>query len=104
KEIEICHDDGFACEDGETNTYECPHCGKNFILTTSISINHDAYEAPCLNGVPHNMRPINGAPAAFFVRKTRCTCCGHTETDKAANDAAMAEYFAPGAGEKGAQP
>lgn len=94
KDQEINTDDGYGLDDGGTFNQECGDCGKTFIFTTTITVSHEAYEAPCLNGAPHNMQPIKGVPAAFFVGKTRCTCCGLEETDKIAHEAAIAEYLA----------
>ena len=76
---EICHDDGYGYEEGETYQQECS-CGKTFVFDASISIDHTAYTAPCLNGAPHdnetnyrNPRVING------MIEFRCKWCGERE-------------------------
>lgn len=94
KDQEICTDDGYGVEEGETFSQECGDCGKTFAYTTTISISHEATQAPCLNGEPHNLLPIKGAPEEFFRGKRRCSWCDHVETDKAVHEAAMAEYRA----------
>ena len=72
---EISHDNGYGCEEGETYQQTCS-CGKTFVFDTSISIDHTAYIAPCLNGAPHdnetnyrNPRVING------MIEFRCKWC-----------------------------
>ena len=80
KEQEICHDDGYGYDEYETYQKECS-CGKTFIFDISMSIDHTVYEAPCLNGAPHNFetgyrnpRVING------TTEYRCKCCDERET------------------------
>ena len=71
KGVDICHDDGFACEDGFYGQYECPWCEKSFMIDTSISIDHDAYPAPCLNGdAEHDFQMSK----TFPVECARCEC------------------------------
>ncbi len=91
-EIEICHDDGYGMDEGETYSSTCPHCEKGFVFTTCISVIHDAFPAPCQNGEPHKMEPILGAPAEFFAGKTRCRFCAIEQTDQEVHQAAMLRY------------
>lgn len=75
EEQDISHDDGFGTGDGETYQYECRDCEQYFIFTTSIIIDHEAEQAPCLNGSPHDFQPIHGAPAEYFIGRYRCSVC-----------------------------
>ncbi|WP_159467987.1 hypothetical protein [Dyadobacter sp. 3J3] len=77
-EIEICHDDGFGCEEDITYQQECPKCENGFVFTTSISIDHQAYPADCLNGAPHDYNPVITFPKEYS--KMRCTMCDEERT------------------------
>ena len=73
KDIEICHDDGFGCEEDHQYEYECPECEKNFIFYTNISIDHFAEKADCLNDGKHDYKKTNTFPPEYATM--RCTVC-----------------------------
>ena len=52
---EICHDDGYGYEDGQTFEQECSDCDNTFAYTTATSFYYEANKCPCLNGEPHKM-------------------------------------------------
>jgi hypothetical protein len=56
--IDICHDDGFGMDECKVYQYECRACGKVFAFTTSISVEHCACRADCLNGGEHEWRKV----------------------------------------------
>lgn len=75
KAVEICHDDGYGYEEGEKHQQECEHCGKTFIYTTCIDINHDLEKADCLNGEAlHQYQRTATYPEQFA--RMRCAVCG----------------------------
>jgi hypothetical protein len=94
KEVEICRDDGYGYSEDQTYTQECGHCKKTFTYETDISFDYTAEQAPCQNGEPHSLKPINGVPKEFFVGKARCEWC-HVEivTDEAASRMAIDKYW-----------
>ncbi len=51
KEVKI-DSENYTCED-ELRDRECPHCGQYFVYTTYITIHHNTFQAPCLNGGDH---------------------------------------------------
>lgn len=53
KWLEVCQDDGYACDPTYDEEHECGECGKFFILSVDWSPDFDAEEAPCLNGEKH---------------------------------------------------
>ncbi len=72
---DICHDDGYGCDEGETYQQECS-CGKTFVFDASISIDHNAYEVPCLNGAPHNFETGYRSPRVLNgYEEYRCKWC-----------------------------
>ncbi len=73
--IEVCHDDGFGCNDGERYQMECPHCEKYLVFTTSISIDHEPAKADCLNGSDHHYSETKTWPRQFS--RLRCEDCDH---------------------------
>ena len=82
KGIEICHDDGFGLSEGDgPYEYECPECEKNFIFFTSISIDHTAMRADCLNGAPHKMKKSICAPD-WLPDWQKCEVCGYEDRGK----------------------
>lgn len=52
-EMEICHDDGFGCEEDVAHEMECHKCDKSFVFHTSIIFLYNAAKADCLNGAHH---------------------------------------------------
>lgn len=62
--------------DGDTINDECEKCGKKFIVTCSYSVSYDTHQADCLNGGPHNFRPIIGVPKEYFENRVSCKDCG----------------------------
>jgi hypothetical protein len=72
-EIEICHDDGFGCAEGEAYQMECPHCEKNFIFYTTISFDYSPQKADCLNGAEHKWKATITCPKT--ATRMRCTMC-----------------------------
>jgi hypothetical protein len=56
KEQEINHDDGYGFGEDIRYQQECGDCGKTFAFTTSISVDHRAHKADCLNGQPHKLK------------------------------------------------
>ena len=75
-DIEICHDDGFGYDEGVLHEYECPECEKSFVFETSISIDHYAHPADCLNTEEdiHKWELTHTYPRRFV--KWRCSECG----------------------------
>lgn len=51
---------------------ECSHCLQNFLYTVSYMIVFSENVAPCLNGKPHDWKPIFGAPKEHFIGKYHC--------------------------------
>ena len=93
-EQEIDHEDGYGYEEGEKHQQECDECEKIFVYTTTVSFDHDAEEAPCLNGGEHRLEKIYGAPAAFFKYKKRCAHCDEEVIiDKEKHKQEMESYF-----------
>jgi len=84
KEVEICHDDGFGYREDVNYEMECPHCGKNFVFTTTIIFNSEAHKADCLNDGKHDYKLTHTFPRAFS--KMRCSICererGLTEDER----------------------
>lgn len=75
---EINHDDGYGYEEDETFQQECDDCGKVFAYTTSVSYDHEASKADCLNGGKHNLKPVTHIPK-IFPNWVRCSDCGYEE-------------------------
>ena len=72
EEVEICHDDGYS--ESEKYNQECHNCGKVFVFTTTISIDHELAKADCLNGGEHTEKLTHTHPK--FFSKMYCTQCG----------------------------
>lgn len=64
-DVEICHDDGFGCSEDETYHQQRPECDKYFVFTTSISIDHYAHAAECLNDGNHKFKLTTTFPKEF---------------------------------------
>lgn len=62
----------FTNEDEFAET-QCNECEKYFTYTTHISISHEGFKTPCLNGEPHNYVPLKTFPAYFT--KMSCEMC-----------------------------
>ncbi len=87
---DINHDDGYGYEEGELFEQECGDCGKTFAYSSSMSWNHEAFEAPCLNGEPHKWKQCGGYPAEAFIGRFECPDCGKEERrDEAGRLAAL---------------
>ena len=74
EEVTINHDDGCGYEENEIHEQRCIHCNKTFAFTTQISYVYEAYEAPCLNGEPHEYEETKTYPRCF--RHLKCKYCG----------------------------
>lgn len=72
---EINHDDEYGYDENETYNQECMFCDKTFAYDTSISFYHEAWQADCLNGDKHDMRPVKHYPE-FYPDWVRCEACG----------------------------
>jgi transposase-like protein len=87
KEVEINHDDGYGYEEGERHEQHCRHCDKTFVYETSISIDHEAFKADCLNDGEHKFEMTHHYPKEH--RRMRCVDCGFerkmTEEESLAN-------------------
>jgi len=88
-EVEICHDDGYGYEEGQYHQQDCGECGKIFVYTTAISVDHDLTKADCLNGSPHEFKFIHAWPAEYS--KMRCANCGE---DRKPTDEEMKAHIA----------
>jgi endogenous inhibitor of DNA gyrase (YacG/DUF329 family) len=74
---EINHDDGYGYEEDELHNQECHECGKTFVFTTSIHIDHEAQKADCLNGGEHKWELTLTFPPKFA--RGRCSQCGQEQ-------------------------
>jgi hypothetical protein len=72
--VNINHDDGYGLEEDEVFSQECPHCLKVFAYTVSISVDHEAHRADCLNGGEHVWEKTHTYPVEYT--KLRCATCG----------------------------
>ena len=81
---DICHDDGYGYEEGETHQQECDNCGKTFVYETSISFYYSAEKADCLNEGEHNWEITHTVPKEYT--KMKCIMCDErrdlTEVEK----------------------
>lgn len=61
----------------EDRTYQecCPDCKMNFTFTLCYRVHYSSYEAPCLNGSPHEFKPISGSPHEYYKNRMRCIHC-----------------------------
>lgn len=82
-EQEVCHDDGFGCEEDTYHQDECSSCEKEFVFTTAISFSYCPKKADCLNGSDHNYKPTFTYPVS--CTRMQCDDCGEerqpTETE-----------------------
>ena len=76
--FDVCHDDGHGMDEDQVHEDQCPKCEKRFVFTTSLSVDHYAEKADCLNGAPHRMRPVIHYPPHWPDWK-RCEDCRHEE-------------------------
>lgn len=74
KDCEVCHDDGFGCEEGLKYKMECTNCGKSFVFETSILFNYEPEKADCLNGSEHEWAQSQTFPKECTVMQ--CKICG----------------------------
>jgi len=75
EEQEIDHDDGYGYDEDTKYQQKCSGCGKNFAYKTSISIFHEAFAAPCIDGdAEHDWKETNTFPRCY--RRLRCSVCG----------------------------
>ena len=79
-ECPYCEEDntwnGDSLEQDEQQEMECEHCKKTFVFTASYHVHYSSRIAPCLNGEPHDWKPIVGYPQEYFEGKNRCSYCG----------------------------
>lgn len=66
---EECHDTSVNYE------HQCPECEKYFTFGIDYTIDFYPAKADCLNGAPHDYRPIVGCPDWWFKGKRRCSMC-----------------------------
>ncbi len=91
---DINHDDGYGYEEGELFSQECGDCGKTFAYSASMSWNHEAFEAPCLNGEPHKWKQCSGYPEEAFIGRFECPDCGREEKrDEVRRTAALKQRY-----------
>jgi len=98
---EVCHDDGFGMDESTTFHTECSECSKQFIFTTSFSVDHYAEKADCLNDGSHDFQPETCYPK--IAARVRCKHCD-TENYEATAEyrkQVRAEYTAQGLDEIG---
>ena len=55
--------------------HECPECEKTFQFQVDYTKNFYPKKTDCLNGAPHDYRPIVGCPDWWFKDKRRCSMC-----------------------------
>ncbi len=87
KPIEVCHDDGEFYEQDRLHRMECPHCDKTLVFNTTISVDHEAFKADCLNGAAHQYKETQAWPR--IARVLRCATC---EDEKPLPEEVRAEY------------
>ncbi len=75
-DLEVCHDDGFGYEEDVRHEMQCGYCEKHFTFTTTISFSYHPEPAPCLNGAPHELKPVISYPQVWPDWK-RCVHCEH---------------------------
>ena len=75
-EFDLCHDDGAYYSESQNEEAECPECEKKFMVSTSISFNHYAEKAECLNDENHKWEKkydLRWSP--HLSHKERCRYC-----------------------------
>ena len=81
KYVEINHDDGYGCTEGEVFQQECSYCGKNFTYTIFICFSYNAEKADCLNGGKHTYKPANRYPLVCLGNvEVECSQCSERKT------------------------
>jgi len=88
KEVEIDYDDGFGYDQDVKWQQECDHCERTFYFTTHISIDHEAFAAPCIDSGEHNWKLTNAYPRKCV--QWRCVCC---DEEKAATREEIMEVY-----------
>lgn len=73
-DIDLRLDDGFGYDEDVKWQYECPSCEKSFYFTTTISISHEAFPAPCIDSGEHNFEMTWTIPRKYS--RLRCAVCG----------------------------
>lgn len=76
-ELEINHDDGYGYAEDQKHQQICGSCDKTFVYTTSISFHYRTGKADCLNGQPHDMRPVCSTAIDRWPDWKRCVNCDH---------------------------
>jgi len=71
---EINHDDNYGYDEDTRYPQECTECGKIFVFTTEIILQHEAYKADCLNDSDHKYQATDSIPKEYT--KMRCVDCG----------------------------
>ena len=65
-----------AYEEEVWHEVDCEKCEKVFLVSPYYIKGYPEKKAPCLNGEPHDWRPIVGYPKEYFENKKRCSHCG----------------------------
>lgn len=76
---EVNHDDGAGYAEDVTHEMQCSSCDKYFVFHTSITFHYSPEKADCLNGEPHNMKPVISSAKDMWPDWKRCEDCGHEE-------------------------
>lgn len=68
-------DNGESDETGHTYEQECCACGKSFAYVVDYIKTYETFQAPCMNGEEHSLKPIITTyhPAGFI--RHRCEWC-----------------------------
>lgn len=75
---DVCHDDGAGYEEGKRHEMQCSHCEKYFVFETTIMYHYEPEKADCLNGEPHDMKPVTHFPR-HWPNWVQCKNCDHDE-------------------------
>lgn len=75
--VEINHDDGAGYSEHVLHQQQCWSCKKNFVFTTAISFDYDAYKAGCLNDGKHQFEKTATYPPE--AARLRCRMCGEEQ-------------------------
>ncbi len=95
KSFDLCHDDGAYLSESSREEAECEHCGKCFMVSSSVSWYFEGEKADCLNGGEHDWQQSGGAPVEHFIGRFYCTQCDRKEyRDEEGREKAMKEKYA----------
>lgn len=77
--------DGYSYDVGTKYQQECTGCGKNFAYRTIISIFHEVFAAPCIDGdAEHDWKETDTFPRCY--RRLRCSVCGEEKEIEGINE------------------